>query len=336
MSYKFQRLRETIREAITSGELQGKLPGERALGQRFNANAKTLSKALTDLAAEGVLERVIGRGTFVKGQVPAPAQLGRWLYLTDPQDPQPSLVAALSAINPDCEAISAVSDLRPSFLNHFSAVIDLSCSTPEPFLRELTVRNIPIVLVNREPATFSLHAVLVDVALAGARLGREMVLAGHRHFAAIEHAGSSVLTRAMRQATSRVADDAVVETCQAGELMALVESGTTAVVCATPASAEKARAALQEAGNGIAGRVSLAAVGCTEAPWPCSGYFVEPAELAEAAAGLLRDCPSTRPAVLWIAGTWRDADTIHPGDQANLPSQSDPTGLGIATHHPTN
>jgi len=31
MSYKFQRLREKIRAAITSGELSGKLPGERAL-----------------------------------------------------------------------------------------------------------------------------------------------------------------------------------------------------------------------------------------------------------------------------------------------------------------
>src|SRR5579862_948748 len=84
MSYKFQRLREKIRNAVTSGELSGKLPGERELARRFHVNAKTLSKALTDLAAEGLLHRSIGRGTFVKGQEPQDiAAQGAWLLLTD-------------------------------------------------------------------------------------------------------------------------------------------------------------------------------------------------------------------------------------------------------------
>src|SRR5881275_1250504 len=72
LSYKFQRLREKLRQAVASGELSGKLPGERALAKRFHVNAKTLSKALTDLAAEGVLDRSIGRGTYVKGSAPPP------------------------------------------------------------------------------------------------------------------------------------------------------------------------------------------------------------------------------------------------------------------------
>src|SRR5437879_5458152 len=85
MSYKFQRLREKLREAVRTGELAGKLPGERALAKRFQVNAKTLSKALTDLAAEGLLDRSIGRGTYVKGSAPAAAK-GRWLVITDPGD----------------------------------------------------------------------------------------------------------------------------------------------------------------------------------------------------------------------------------------------------------
>src|ERR1700759_2903350 len=84
LSYKFQRLREKLRQAIASGELTGKLPGERALARRFHVNAKTLSKALTDLAAEGLLDRSIGRGTYVKGSAPATsACVGRWLVLSD-------------------------------------------------------------------------------------------------------------------------------------------------------------------------------------------------------------------------------------------------------------
>src|SRR5271170_7035729 len=82
LSYKFQRLRERIRQSLASGELSGKLPGERELARRFHVNAKTLSKALTDLAAEGVLHRSVGRGTFVKGSEDQnSAVTGPWLIL---------------------------------------------------------------------------------------------------------------------------------------------------------------------------------------------------------------------------------------------------------------
>src|SRR4051812_49188570 len=89
LSYKFQRLREKLRTAIKSGELSGKLPGERQLARRFRVNAKTLSKALTDLAAEGLLERSIGRGTFVKqttdatAEAPVATNSDRWLIICD-------------------------------------------------------------------------------------------------------------------------------------------------------------------------------------------------------------------------------------------------------------
>ncbi|MCB9853953.1 MAG: GntR family transcriptional regulator [Phycisphaerales bacterium] len=65
LSYKFQRLRERIRRSILAGEFGERLPGERALARRYHANAKTVNKALCDLATEGLLVRHIGRGTFV-------------------------------------------------------------------------------------------------------------------------------------------------------------------------------------------------------------------------------------------------------------------------------
>src|SRR5829696_4862067 len=85
LSYKFQRLRERLRAAVTAGELSGKLPGERALARRLHVNAKTLSKALTDLAAEGLLDRSIGRGTYVKGSDPAASERAtqRWLIVCE-------------------------------------------------------------------------------------------------------------------------------------------------------------------------------------------------------------------------------------------------------------
>ena len=63
LRYKFQRLRETIRQAIESGDLKRRLPGERELARRFGVNAKTIGKALADLTTEGMLVRRVGRGT---------------------------------------------------------------------------------------------------------------------------------------------------------------------------------------------------------------------------------------------------------------------------------
>src|SRR3954470_9366079 len=146
LSYKFQRLRERLREAIASGELHGKLPGERQLAKKFRVNAKTLSKALTDLAAEGLLDRSIGRGTFVKGAVAVEAAestpKSKWLIFADQEAFESPLIAAIKLTNPDVQVIHDTSALRPSFLNQFTAVIDMASQAHEAFLRDMIVRNL--------------------------------------------------------------------------------------------------------------------------------------------------------------------------------------------------
>src|SRR5260221_14474694 len=137
LSYKFQRLRERLRAAVTCGELTGKLPGERALARRFQVNAKTLSKALTDLAAEGLLDRSIGRGTYVKCAATdlaaaAKQKPARWLIVCEADRAATCpIVKALRAMSPLSALIHDVTATRPSFLKQFDAAIDLSRSTPE-------------------------------------------------------------------------------------------------------------------------------------------------------------------------------------------------------------
>ena len=94
--------------------------------------------------------------------------------------------------------------MRPSFLNQFSSVIDTAMDTPESFLRDLVVRNMPVVAVNREPKTYSMHSVLLDVALGASHLGRDLMLAGHRRLAAVEPVGSTSLCVTVRHAISRI------------------------------------------------------------------------------------------------------------------------------------
>ena len=234
MSYKFQRLRERLRQAIASGELAGKLPGERALAKRFSVNAKTLSKALTDLAAEGVLDRSIGRGTYVKGSAPPSTSVGRWLVLCDEDGVSSPLISLFRAVNADLQVATETAMMRPSFLNQFSAVIDMSSSTPDTVLRDLVVRNVPLVAVNREPRTYSMHTVLLDTQLGISRIGRAMLLAGHRRLAAVEPDGRAEVANTLRGA-AKLIPDATIEPCSPQAAMAALEGGATAFVCARPA-----------------------------------------------------------------------------------------------------
>ena len=341
MSYKYQRLREKLRQAVVSGELSGKLPGERALAKRFHVNAKTLSKALTDLAAEGILDRSIGRGTYVKGAAPVPAAAaGRWLVICDADGGETlsRLLEDIRRANPDVHVIksASVTGMRPSFLSGFGAVIDAAQDTPEGFLRDLVVRNLPVVVVNREPKTYSTHAVLADAALGAARLARDLMIAGHRRLAAVEAPGSTTVSNAMRQAARRYERDAVVETCSLADIehgrgiSAVIDAGVTALVCDSSDCARRTRFALSRHGIDVPGRLSLAAVGslCGAEAAPCTGYFVDCGPLAEAVVSLLRGPGSGRPTTLWLAGEPVEQGTTGP---AAGPGDGDRAGASVLT-----
>lgn len=342
MSYKFQRLREKLRAAIASGDLSGKLPGERALAKRFHVNAKTLSKALTDLAAEGLLERSIGRGTYVKGSEPAPGGGGRWLLLCDEGDADVQiLLEHLRKANPDTQAACDASAARPSFLNAFNAVIDAAAATPESFLRDLVVRNMSVVAVGREPRMYSLHAVLVDVALGAARIGRDLILAGHRKFAVVETPGTHALTQALRQTAQRLAPDAAVDTFSPEEGTLIAQSGATAIVCDSTDSARKIRVAiarhveaagepgLENAAPAIPSGIALAAVGIAWAQAPCSGYYADGSKIAEQVVRMLRESPIGRPATLWMAGEFVDKGTTAGNQAHDTPAGARPRSLPV-------
>ena len=117
------------------------------LAKRFHVNAKTLSKALTDLAAEGLLDRSIGRGTFVKGTVPSAVGTKRWLIICDTVQLDGELVKQIRNLHNDIELVTDMTAVRPSFINQFSAVIDLSTESRDAMIRDLVVRNIPLVVV---------------------------------------------------------------------------------------------------------------------------------------------------------------------------------------------
>ena len=327
LSYKFQRLRERLRSAIANGELTGKLPGERQLARRFRVNAKTLSKALTDLAAEGLLERAIGRGTFVMSPAERAAAADavaanttrpvanggeRWLIICDPEQAGANIVRDLCKVNPGAQVVTDTSNLRPSFLNQFKGAVNFAWETPDEFLRSLVVRNVNVVMVNREPSVFSMNAVLVDRALGASCLARDLMLVGHRRFVAVERRGQSSIADAIRRTAQRYVPEATVDAADPRDLPASVARGATAIICGTLPLAVEARALLDHAGIDIPGRVSLACVGSGIGQYPCSGYYIHADQKADAILQLLRDPQVRRPATLWLTGAYHELRTTGP------------------------
>jgi DNA-binding transcriptional regulator YhcF (GntR family) len=309
LSYKFQRLREKLRDAIASGDLEGKLPGERALAKRFHVNAKTLSKALTDLAAEGLLDRSIGRGTFVKGSAPAASAARNWLLVCEPGQTADTIAKILSEAHPDLEILTNVSSVRPSLLNQFGAVIVMAENIPDTFIRDLVVRNISVVVVGTEPRTYSTHAVLCDRHLAASQAARDLLLGGHRKLAAVEPPQCTTVADSLRKSSTRYASDAVIEACFPADVAALAHSGITAFVCYSVKIAREVRAELQKRDIAVPGQVSVIAIGTAPDDEAVSGYFVHPAEKVNAVTQLLHQ-QGTRPSSIWLAGRFVDHGTV--------------------------
>jgi DNA-binding transcriptional regulator YhcF (GntR family) len=310
LSYKYQRLRERLRSAITTGELSGRLPGERALSRRFRVNAKTLSKALTDLAAEGLLERSIGRGTYVAGQAPeSPAQT-RWLIVCDPAVSDP-LVAELLRINGESRCIAPAEIVRPSLLSQCSVAINCSDATPDNFYREMMVRGIPVIETCRISPSFATHAALMDKSLAAYHLARGLLLTGHTHIAVMESPDSTALLDAVKPAIARYNTTATFLPAAPDQLDELISQGVTAAICDGNARAQQVRQLLEQRRlfPGC-GEMSLCAIGTMAADTCCNGYYLEPATHATTVADLTRDLQPHRLSILWLNGVYIDRGTI--------------------------
>ena len=296
LSYKFQRLRERIREAILSGELSGRLPGERDLAVRYNANAKTVNKALNDLAAEGLLIRHVGRGTFVAGQEPVVGRIGRpqrfcWLAAA-PDDGAGldglferarSVAAArgheLFAEAADLDATGQVPEQRwsPADLRRIDGIIFVAVRPSEGLLANLLRRQIPVVLINVRGITIKTNAVCADFATGAFVLTDHLCQLGHRRTAlllngergwlddeALRGYDAALRRRGLEAASSRhlrggTPADRVADAV--GLLAKVVESdGATAVVSVGSDVTRVVAEALDRRGGAVPGRVGLVAL----------------------------------------------------------------------------
>lgn len=63
----YARLREQLRDSVLQGGQPGdRVPSERKLAQQFGVSPITISRALQELQGEGAIERIVGKGTFIR------------------------------------------------------------------------------------------------------------------------------------------------------------------------------------------------------------------------------------------------------------------------------
>jgi hypothetical protein len=314
LSYKFQRLRERLRVAIASGELAGRLPGERVLSRRFQVNAKTLGKALTDLASEGLVQRRVGQGTFVLDpSVRAPVAT-RWLIVNDPSAASSVLVTELLRLNPESRCIPAGEVLRPSLLSQYTAIINCAGAMPDSFYHDLALRGLPVLDTVRASGVYSTHGVLLDRAQGAFNLGRDLLFAGHKRLAAIDLRNSTTVFDALTWAVARYGSGATVHAATTEHVADVIHQGVSGVVCDGVEAAGDASQTLNDRRSSLllSGDISLAAVGELSERVCCSGYYLDPVRQAQVIAGVMQNLQPHRLSVIWLSGTFIDRGTMRP------------------------
>jgi DNA-binding GntR family transcriptional regulator len=68
----WRQLAVILRDQITSGQLTGRLPGEKTLMQEYGLAHGTVRKAIALLREEGLVETAAGWGTYVRGSGSGP------------------------------------------------------------------------------------------------------------------------------------------------------------------------------------------------------------------------------------------------------------------------
>lgn len=304
LSYKFQRLRERLRAAIASGELAGKLPGERELAKQFKVNTKTLSKALGDLAADGLVERNIGLGTFVRCE--SSREVVRVLLIHGPErgrglaaSADPQLLQITS--QPDTAEIGG------SLLAKFDCVVIASDRVPGDVIRDLVVRGRRVILLGQRPAAFATWAVMIDEPAAAAALAQRLARRGHKRLMIVGYDGDGEIMAAVRAA---VPDSAVeIHRGVLTELADAMSAGITGMIVLPSISPKTVIDHCTQFGHAVPEKVSVLAVGWSGGA-ACSGIFVTPEQTAAALAQLADPRTSSRPVTVWVSGSFIDAGTL--------------------------
>jgi DNA-binding LacI/PurR family transcriptional regulator len=330
--YKYQRLRERLRQDIASGELAGRVPGERVLAKRYQANAKTINKALSDLALDGLLVRYVGRGTFVAGSEPPPGESGIrkrtfcWLEPANRANGQGCYQRAAQTmaaqghrleridLPPDATAEVPSSLLRPTQLRGIAGLILFAARPSAELLADLLRRHLPTVIANNRHHSMRTSAVHSDYGHGAFELTQHLVQLGHHRIQLLIDAdllpAAGDARAGYRAAMQRYGHTGrePLDVKNSFEWNSVIDGsdGPTALICVgADLAAQAARQALS-AGLNIPAALSIAAIPEPDAPEANQSptiYQVSANDIVDWAARLILNAsPGQHPQMVIIPG----------------------------------
>lgn len=191
------------------------LPSETELATALGVSRQTVRQALGQLASEGLLERVVGRGTFVA--TPHRARTGVVVCIvTRLRDELIAnivdgaeragraaglrLEVANALGDPDLERRSAESATASA-----DGVLMFATGAAAETARQLERAALPYVLVDRAIVGVAADLVTADNAAGGELAARHLLTLGHRRFVIVRRADDTVSTVVEREAGFRAA-----------------------------------------------------------------------------------------------------------------------------------
>ncbi len=235
---KYQQVYEALRQEIESGALGpgARVPSEADLGRRFGASRITVGRAVRDLQMQGLVERRIGAGTFVRRRaVPSAVDCTFGVLVPDLPDIEifePLVQGLLSAPEARTHAFlwgggelqgagrapAAWARVQQYIARHVDGVFFAPLEGLPPgdttnvrIATALDAAGIPVVLLDRSvyayPRRGRYDLVGIDNRRVGYAITEHLLSVGARRVAFMEDAASGASTIAARRAGYREAID---------------------------------------------------------------------------------------------------------------------------------
>lgn len=189
----YAQVRDHLRGQISSGQLEGQLPSERELAERFGISYMTARRAIGELVDEGLLSREQGRGTFVRSRVPRPAAVGSIGILLPAKvrhgAANPFFAAVIQGVAEEGRRLGyrqTVIAEQPADLLHgarggpVSAIVAVAQSVGDlPALDEAR-RTVPVVCIDSARGTAEVPNIVCDNRGGSRQAAEHLLQLGHR------------------------------------------------------------------------------------------------------------------------------------------------------------
>ncbi len=219
----YLQIADYLREHILSGDLlpDTRLETEWELAQNLGISRGTVRQALIALENEGLVSRIPGKGTYVRGPVPKPRNSSSLIGFMVPYAhdllTMEMLTGAEAALKGrgyqllfcNCEGDRArqARDVRALLEQGICGLIlfPVNGSSSAPTISWLQERNFPLVLVDRYLPEISTDYVVVDNYIGGYKATEHLILLGHERIGFVCTHDRHIITVAHRFAGYRQA-----------------------------------------------------------------------------------------------------------------------------------